>query len=92
VDLEKEVFAECGAWKNFHELEDSLSFDELLVLFDVTSERFKRNAEVMVGAMGGSIGGGGEFSSEDDRNIQVADAQSLKQLPFGIGHTTIEGE
>jgi len=67
-----------------------LSFDELLVLFDVTSERFKRNAELLVGAMGGGIEGGG--SSGNDDAIVINEAGDLNQLPFGIGHTTIEGE
>ena len=82
------MFAECGSWKNFHDLEDSLSFDELLVLFDVTSERFKRQAEIMVGAMGGEMGG--EKTNSDD--LVITDSESLKQLPFGVGHTTIEKE
>lgn len=73
-------------------MEESLSLDELLVLFDVTSERFKRNAELLVGAMGGSIDGGDGDGSISEGGANVIDPNDTAQLPFGLGHTIIEGE
>jgi hypothetical protein len=77
---------------NFLEMEDSLSLDELLLLFDVTSERFKRNAEIMIGAMGGSIGGGEDERSVSQGGNNLIDSNDTSQLPIGLGHTIIEGE
>ena len=64
-----------------------MSLDELLVLFDVAAERFKRQAELFVGSMGGKFG---PDKRKDD--IVIDNANDLKQLPFGVGHTTIEKE
>lgn len=55
IDYEREVFAECGAWKNFWDLEESLSLDELMELFDISIERQNRVMRMMAAAMGADI-------------------------------------
>ena len=49
---------ETGAWRNFDELEDELTLDELFVLYEKTSERQKRILETIGAAFG--AGGGSE--------------------------------
>jgi hypothetical protein len=53
--IEKEVFAECGAWKNFHDMEESLSLDELVALYDITLERQDRLLRTMAAALGAEV-------------------------------------
>lgn len=50
--LEQEVFLEAGAWKNFIDLEESLSLDELIVLYEATVERQSRAMKAMAAAWG----------------------------------------
>lgn len=52
---ESEVFAECGAWKNFIDLEESLSLDELIELYDMSVERQNRLAKVVASALGADV-------------------------------------
>ena len=52
---ESEVFAECGAWKNFIDLEDSLSLDELIELYDMSIERQNRLAKIVASALGADV-------------------------------------
>lgn len=79
--MEKEIFAECGVWKNFDDLEESLSLEELIELYDVTMKRFERQAEVIVMALGGSMGGGMPSSpGQDVVEIDVMAGQGLTGL------------
>lgn len=58
--FEQEVFCECGSWKNFHDLEDNLSLDELIVLYEATLDRQARLSKVVAASFGADI-------PEDDR-------------------------
>jgi len=71
--LEQEVFCECGAWKNFLDLEESLSLDELIVLYEATVERQSRALKSMAAAAGAEI-------SDDQSAIQYiySDSDSEK--------------
>lgn len=71
--LEQEVFCECGAWKNFLDLEESLSLDELIVLYEATVERQSRAMKSMAAASGAEI-------SDDQSAIQYiySDSDSEK--------------
>lgn len=53
--FEREVFCECGSWKNFLELEDSLSLDELLELYEAAMERQERLLRITAAAMGADV-------------------------------------
>lgn len=53
--LEQEVFCECGAWKNFYDLETSLSLDELIVLYEAAVERQQRLLTSVAAAMGAEV-------------------------------------
>jgi hypothetical protein len=76
------VFSECGSWKNFEDLEDSLNLEELLELYQSAIERFNRMAKLMVSAMGGTI----EEPSNSSPKNSVYDQHDLAQLPIGIGY------
>ncbi len=53
--LEQEVFCECGSWKNFYDLETSLSLDELIVLYEAAVERQQRLLSSVAAAMGAEV-------------------------------------
>jgi len=54
--MEKEVFAECGSWKHWDDLENSLTLEELVELYDIAAERQMRLAKVIAGAFGAEFG------------------------------------
>ena len=61
--------------------------DELILLFEVVQERVKRQVEISMGAFGGLTGSSHRSSPND---ITINNPNDTKQLPFGVGHTTIE--
>ena len=73
VDYEAEVFAECGAWKNFWDLEDSLCLEELLDLYEATMDRQYRLMKVVAASMGADVSG------MDDGPSQSTPSKSHRQ-------------
>jgi hypothetical protein len=53
IDYEREVFSECGAWRNFHDLEECLSLDELVCLYEAALIRQNRAIRATAAAWGG---------------------------------------
>lgn len=93
VDYESEVFSECGAWKNFHDLEDSLCLDELMQLYETSIERQNRIIKTLAGAMGATFEeepSSVPMSSDAPRKYTLETADDLKNLPINIGVATIE--
>ena len=84
---EKEVFSECGAWKNFYDLEDSLNLEELLELYQSSIERFNRMAKLLVSAVGGEIGGYEDSSPAAHKTVY--DEYDLQSLPINIGYEKV---
>lgn len=52
---ESEVFCEVGVWKNYDELEESLTLDELFLTYEATAERQNRLLKTVASAMGASV-------------------------------------
>jgi hypothetical protein len=57
ADLEAEVMCEVGIWKNFDEIEDALTLDELFMLYEQTTERQTRLMKTVAAAMGADVSG-----------------------------------
>lgn len=43
---------ESGSWRNFEEMEDNLTLDELMILYERTSERQQRLIKAVAAAFG----------------------------------------
>lgn len=82
LDYEKEIFSECGAWRNFLDLEDSISLDELIILYESSMERQHRVMKVMAAAMGADV-------SEPDQVKPITGRADLAKLPFNVGYETM---
>lgn len=99
VDLEKEVFSDCGAWKNFHDLEDSLTLEELSELYDIAVERQNRMIKMMAAINGVDLEDNNGVSSDkripmssDDRVIPIRGADDISQLGYGLGYESASSE
>lgn len=96
VEYEREVFAECGAWKNFIDLEDSLSLDELMELYEASFKRQERLMKTIGAAMGATFEDDEEESfrpgvdSEGNRRIVLESGEDASR--FNIGFGTISSE
>lgn len=88
LTYEKEVFCECGAWSNFFDLEDSLTLEELIELYDSSLERQQRLMKTVAAAMGADVSDSGSDSQNQGYNI--AGSNDLGFLPISIGYETME--
>lgn len=74
--LEQEVFCECGSWKNFDDLERSLSLDELIVLYEAAIERQQRLLASIAASMGAEV----NMPDDSDKYIYSdSDGQSSRK-------------
>jgi hypothetical protein len=64
------VFSECGAWRNFHDLEESLSLEELMCLYEAAMIRQGR----AIRAMASAWGGGGDAEPEPSYSARMREA------------------
>jgi len=78
IDYEAEVFAGCGAWQSFIELEDTITLAELMALYAAVREKEGRFIETMGQMMGGGGGSStgktnaaGRALSAEDKNIDI---------------------
>lgn len=93
--MEKEVFSDCGAWKNFHDLEDSLTLEELGELYDIAVEKQNRFMKMMAALQGVEL----EDTSDVQSNKKAVPRSSEEALqwvaeqerlnPSGEGTTNI---
>jgi len=80
--LESEVFL-LGHWKNFDELESSLSVEELSAILDASREKEKRGNKFLAAINGVEL--------EEEENKEVEDISRLKNSRvatdegFGVG-------
>ena len=80
---------EVGAWKNFYDLEDSLTIEELMELYDSSVDRQMRLVRTIGSALGAEFedtSNGGDYSLPKPDADVVYDQYDLQQLPFGIGY------
>lgn len=105
IDIESEVFAECGSWKNFIDLEESLSLDELIALYDKTVERQQRLMETVAAAFGAEIEKPATQSRQSNPQpawaidpttggeaTPVYGEEEAAALPIGLGYSIINSE
>lgn len=67
-------------------MEDSLTLDELMVLYEAVSERQMR----LIQSMTGMFGGGVSFDSDQHSDQRIINSEEdVKNLPFGLGYEKI---
>lgn len=67
---------EIGSWKTFDDLEESLTLDDLFLLYETTSERQQRLLKAL-----GAIYGGGSIENKDP--VQAPITGESGELLFG---------
>lgn len=59
------MFCEVGAWKDYEELEESLTLDELFLTYEAATERQTRLLKTVAAAWGGSVAEENPSASSD---------------------------
>lgn len=90
--------SECGAWKSFLELEENLSLDELMQLYESAMKRQERLIKTIASALGA------EFDDDDSKENNkisrwaydpqkgghiedTATERDVRSLPINLGYS-----
>ena len=86
--LEQEVFCECGSWKNFYDLESSLSLDELVVLYEAAIDRQQRLLMSIAASMGAEVDMPDDSSKYvySDSNIDIHNSDKQYTPMYAVDH------
>lgn len=87
VKLESEVFL-LGHWKNFEELEENLTIDELQAILDAINDREERD-RIFRAAIAGVDYKGGTREKDNSDPVERAKAKARAQLK-GMSEDQIE--
>lgn len=93
---------EVGVWKNFGDLEDSLTLEELSELYISSMKRQSRLMKMVAASMGAEVDldddDDDEYDSRStnefglpnpDSDSTIIDQYDIQALPFGLGYDTM---
>lgn len=73
-----------GRWKNFDEMEEDLTVEELLEAYNAIFKKEHRFTRVMAAVMGADVGDDEEESGSQHRDITSLTGYSANKVGFGI--------
>lgn len=73
---------ESGAWRNFEDFEATMTLDELMLMYETTSERQKRMMKMVAAAMGADV---------SDEDSQDPDTYHYKSGEIAAGNKVLFG-
>jgi len=74
-----------GHWKNYDELEESLSFDELLITVNAIRDKDARDKKFMAMLQGIDLDEETAKAEENKQDIKTLSGTAAAQTGFGIG-------
>ncbi len=87
LKYEAEIFVQTGAWKSILELEESITLEELFVLYRACSNEFTKQIKIS------SMAWGGEVDFDDDwydpapiEPPRTLESSDFRFLPIGLGY------
>lgn len=85
------MFSDCGSWKNFHDLEDSLTLEELAELFDIAVEKQNRFAKLLAAMNGVELEDSDSVKySSEDVYTEILSVEDLVGLEYGLGYAVAD--
>lgn len=90
LKYEAELLVHCGAWKSIFEIEDSLTMEELFLLYRACANETSTDMKIAAASQGADV----DFSEDwyDPEPIQAAQASEILSMPFGLGYQKIAKE
>ena len=87
MKFEAELFSRCPAWKSIYELEESLTLDEMFLLYRAANNIFVMNMKAQAAAAGGEVDWDDDdwYDPAPPKPAIVLEQQDLRFLPIGLG-------
>ena len=81
------MLVRCGAWVSIDELEQSLTIDELFMLYRAASADFTLNMKAMAASQGADVDWDEDwYSPEPPKPPEVLEGGDLRFMPIGLGY------
>ena len=90
LKYEAELLVRCGAWKSIFEIEDSLTMEELFLLYRASANETSMDMKIAAATQGADV----DFNEDwyDPEPVVAADASEIRSVPFGLGYEQIAKE
>ena len=86
LKYECELLIKCGAWKSIWELEDSLTIDELFILYRAANAAFGMDMKAMAAAQGAEVEWDDDwYNPAPPKPIEVVEGADARFLPICLG-------
>lgn len=77
----------CGAWKSILDIEESLTLDELFILYRAAGSEFNNNFKAMAASQGAEIDWDEDwYDPEPPKPPEVLEGGDLRFMPIGLGY------
>ena len=81
------MLIKCGAWKSIYEMEDSLTLDELFILYRAANNDFTMSMKASAAAQGADIDWDYDwYDPEPPSPPEVLQGDDLRFMPIGLGY------
>lgn len=90
LKYESELLVKCGAWKSIFDIEDSLTIDELFLLYRAANADFSMNLKAMAASQGADVDWEDDWYSRDpNQQPEVLEANDMRFMPIGLGYEAV---
>jgi len=90
LKYESELLVRCGAWKSLYEIEDSLTLEEMFLLYRASSNEVAMDMKIAAASQGADVDLNEDWYEPEEE--QAASGYELSALPFGMGYSVAESK
>jgi hypothetical protein len=81
------LLVKCGAWKSIFDIEESLTIDELFMLYRAANADFSMNLKAMAASQGADVDWGDDwYDPEPPKPPEILEQQDMRFMPIGLGY------
>jgi hypothetical protein len=87
LKYESELLIRCGAWKSIWDLEESLTMEELFLLYKASNYEFNLQVKGMAASQGADVDWDEDwYDDTPPPPPEVVEKQDLRFIPIGLGY------
>ena len=86
LKYESELLVKTGAWKSLLEIEESLTLDELFLLYRAANFAFAMQVKAQAAGMGADVDWDEDWYDPVEKKPDVLEGGDLRFMPIGLGY------
>lgn len=92
LKYEAELLVRCGAWKSIFEIEDSLTLEELFLLYRASVNETSMDMKIAAATQGADVDFNEDWYDPSSEPEEPAGGSEIVSMPFGLGYQQIAKE